>query len=168
LGTILFVASDIFAVKSATTGLSTKLLYSSRQRSVHRRGWTKLVASLVMGCAVAGMHYTGMAASYVFPGDGSQPIDAGLDPTFLGAWVSMATVLITALAISVTVVDSRLEAAAQSERLSRSRLLEAVESISEAFSLYDTEERLVLCNRRYRELASHDAADSLVGTPFEQ
>ena len=165
---LLFVASVVVAVVLATTALYTKFLASRGQRSVHRRGWTKLGASLVMGCAVAGMHYTGMAASYVFPGDGSQPIDAGLDPTFLGAWVSMATVLITALAISVTVVDSRLEAAAQSERLSRSRLLEAVESISEAFSLYDTEERLVLCNRRYRELASHDAADSLVGTPFEQ
>src|SRR3989449_5339010 len=165
---LLFVASVVVAVVLATTALYTKFLASRGQRGVRRRGWTKLGASLVMGCAVAGMHYTGMAASYVFPGDGSQPIDAGLDPTFLGAWVSMATVLITALAISVTVVDSRLEAAAQSERLSRSRLLEAVESISEAFSLYDTEERLVLCNRRYRELASHDAADSLVGTPFEQ
>ena len=165
---LLFVVSVVVAVVLATTALYTKFLASRGQRSVHRRWWTKLGASLVMGCAVAGMHYTGMAASYVFPGDGSQPIDAGLDPTFLGAWVSVATVLITGLAIFVTVVDSRLEAAAQSERLSRSRLLEAVESISEAFSLYDTEERLVLCNRRYRELASHNAADSLVGTPFEQ
>ena len=165
---LLFVVSVVVAVVLATTALYTKFLASRGQRSVHRRWWTKLGASLVMGCAVAGMHYTGMAASYVFPGDGSQPIDAGLDPTFLGAWVSVATVLIIGLAIFVTVVDSRLEAAAQSERLSRSRLLEAVESISEAFSLYDTEERLVLCNRRYRELASHNAADSLVGTPFEQ
>src|SRR5438552_6020356 len=165
---LLFVASVVVAVVLATTALYTKFLASRGQRSVHRRGWTKLGASLVMGCAVAGMHYTGMAASYVFPGDGSQPIDAGLDPTFLGAWVSMATVLITALAISVTVVDSRPEAQPQPERLRRARLLEAVDSNSDAFSLYDTEERLVLCNRRYRELASHDAADSLVGTPFEQ
>src|SRR3989449_6250975 len=157
---LLFVASVVVAVVLATTALYTKFLASRGQRSVHRRGWTKLGASLVMGCAVAGMHYTGMAASYVFPGDGSQPIDAGLDPTFLGAWVSVATVLIIGLAIFVTVVDSRLEAAAQSERLSRSRLLEAVESISEAFSLYDTEERLVLWHRRDRGLASHHAADS--------
>ncbi|PYN91363.1 MAG: hybrid sensor histidine kinase/response regulator, partial [Candidatus Rokuibacteriota bacterium] len=104
----------------------------------------------------------------VFPGGGSQPVVAGLDPTFLGAWVSVATVLITGLAIFVTVVDSRLEAAAHSERLSRSRLLEAVESISEAFSLYDTDDRLVLCNRRYRELASREATDDMVGMPFEQ
>src|SRR6266566_6187679 len=166
---VLFVVSVIVAVVLATTALYTKFLASSRtDGSAHHHWWTKLGAAFVMGCAVAGMHYTGMAASYVFPGASSRPVGVGLDPTFLGAWVSVATVLITGLAIFVTVVDSRLEAAAHSERLSRSRLLEAVESISEAFSLYDTEERLVLCNRRYRELASHNAADSLVGTPFEQ
>src|SRR5882724_1691667 len=164
---VLFVVSVIVAVVLATTALYTKFLASRRSDSDHRHGWTKLVASLVMGCAVAGMHYTGMAASYVFPGDGSHAAGAGLDPTFLGAWVSVATVLITGLAIFVTVVDSRLEAATHSERLSRSRLLEAVESISEAFSLYDTDDRLVLCNSRYRELAS-DAAGGLVGMPFEQ
>jgi len=164
---VLFVVSVIVAVVLATTALYTKFLASRRSDSDHRHGWTKLVASLVMGCAVAGMHYTGMAASYVFPGDGSHAAGAGLDPTFLGAWVSVATVLITGLAIFVTVVDRRLEAATHSERLSRSRLLEAVESISEAFSLYDTDDRLVLCNSRYRELAS-DAAGGLVGMPFEQ
>jgi PAS domain S-box-containing protein len=38
---------------------------------------------------------------------------------------------------------------------SRSQLLEAIESISEAFSLFDAEDRLVLCNRKYRELFGH-------------
>ena len=147
---VLFAVSVIVAVVLAITALYTKFLASSRIGSVHRYWWTKLGASAVRGCAVAGMHYTGMAASYVFPGQSPQPVGAGLDPTFLGAWVSVATVLITGLAIFVTVVDSRLEAAAHSERLSRSRLLEAIESISEAFSLYDTDDRLVLCNSRYR------------------
>src|SRR6266446_7807346 len=165
---VLFAVSVIVAVVLATTALYTKFLASSRNGSVHHHWWIKLGAAVVMGCAVAGMHYTGMAASYVFPGDSSEPVAAGLDPTFLAAWVSVATVLITGLAIFVTVVDSRLEAAAHSERLSRSRLLEAIESISEAFSLYDTDDRLVLCNSRYRELAHASPADALVGLGFEQ
>jgi signal transduction histidine kinase/CheY-like chemotaxis protein len=164
---VLFVVSVIVAVVLATTALYTKFL-ASRNGRAHRHWMTKLGAAVVMGCAVAGMHYTGMAALYVFPGDSSHAIGAGLDPTFLGAWVSVATVLITGLAIFVTVVDSRLEAAVHSERLSRSRLLEAIESISEAFSLYDTDDRLVLCNSRYRELAYPVTADDLVGMPFEQ
>ena len=166
---VLFVVSVVVAVVLAITALYTKFAAARRHDSAHRRQWwIELGAALVMGCAVAGMHYTGMAALYVFPGRGSAPAAADLDPTFLGAWVSVATVLITGLAIFVTVVDSRLEAAAHSERLSRARLLEAIESISEGFSLYDTDGRLVLCNSRYRELAGPDATDGLVGMEFER
>ena len=164
---VLFAVSVVVAVVLAIAALYTKFLVSGTSGRAHRH-WMKLGAALVMGCAVAGMHYTGMAASYVFPGHGSHAVGEGLDPTFLGVWVSMATVLITGLAIFITVVDSRLEAAAHSERLSRSRLLEAIESISEAFSLYDMDDRLVLCNRRYRELASATPADALVGMTFER
>ena len=165
---VLFVVSVVVAVLLASTALYIKFLASGGTRRGYRHWASKLGAAMGMGCAVAGMHYTGMAASYVFPGNGAHPVGAGLDPTFLGAWVSVATVLITGLAIFVTVVDSRLEAAASSERLSRSRLLEAIESISEAFSLYDTDDRLVLCNSRYRELAYPTPPDALVGMPFEQ
>ncbi len=165
---VLFAVSVIVAVVLATAALYTKFLASGQSGRGHRHWWIKLGAAFVMGCAVAGMHYTGMAASYVFPGVSSEPVAVGLDPTFLAAWVSVATVLITGLAIFVTVVDSRLEAAVHSERLSRSRLLEAIESISEAFSLYDTDDRLVLCNSRYRELANVSSADALVGMRFEQ
>jgi len=164
---VLFVVSVIVAVVLAITALYTKFLVSTKSGRAYRH-WMKVGAALVMGCAVAGMHYTGMAASYVFPGHGPHVVGAGLDPTFLGAWVSIATVLITGLAIFITVVDSRLETAAHSERLSRARLLEAIESISEAFSLYDRDDRLVLCNSRYLELAFATLADGLVGMTFEQ
>ena len=52
-------------------------------------------------------------------------------------------------------------------REARTRLIDAIETISEGFSLYDAEDKLILCNSRYRELfASH--ADMMVpGTSFE-
>ena len=52
-------------------------------------------------------------------------------------------------------------------REARTRLTDAIETISEGFSLYDAEDKLVVCNSRYRELfASH--ADVLVpGTSFK-
>ena len=52
-------------------------------------------------------------------------------------------------------------------REAQSRLIDAIETISEGFSLYDAEDKLVISNTRYRELfASH--ADVLVpGTSFE-
>jgi PAS domain S-box-containing protein len=45
-------------------------------------------------------------------------------------------------------------------------LIDAIESISEGFSLYDAEDRLVLCNSRFRELYP-GVSDAIVpGTPF--
>jgi adenylate cyclase len=67
----------------------------------------------------------------------------------------------------VMAIDERdeVEALGPSER----RLIEALESISEGFSLYDADDRLVLCNRRYRELLYPGIEDTVVsGTPFEQ
>jgi class 3 adenylate cyclase/phosphoglycerate-specific signal transduction histidine kinase len=53
-------------------------------------------------------------------------------------------------------------------RETRRRLSEAIESISEAFSLYDSEDLLVACNSKYRTLLYPDAGDeSIIGMTFE-
>lgn len=50
----------------------------------------------------------------------------------------------------------------------RRRLSDAIESISEAFSLYDSDDRLVICNSMYRTLLYPDMADDIVpGMTFE-
>jgi adenylate cyclase len=52
---------------------------------------------------------------------------------------------------------------------SNRHLIEALESISEGFSLYDANDRLILCNRRYRELLYPGLEEAIApGTPFEQ
>ncbi len=47
---------------------------------------------------------------------------------------------------------TKLRRAEEARRRSEQRLAEAIESISEGFVFYDAEDRLVLCNSRYREL----------------
>lgn len=50
----------------------------------------------------------------------------------------------------------------------RQRLIDAIESISEGFALYDREDRLLLCNSRYREILYPGIDDAVVsGTRFE-
>jgi PAS domain S-box-containing protein len=56
------------------------------------------------------------------------------------------------------------EALAQSER----RLTDAIETISEGFSLYDNEDRLVLGNAKYAELFDHGSGPPKPGTTFEE
>jgi adenylate cyclase len=46
-------------------------------------------------------------------------------------------------------------------------LTEAIEAISEGFSLYDADDRIAVCNTRYREMFSYGRETSMVGTPFQ-
>ena len=147
---LLIGVSIIVAVGLATTALYTTFVASRKEHALAH--WARPGAALLMGFAIAGMHYTGMAAAYFFPGDGSYTVETTVDPLWLGAGVSLIAALIMGLAIFVTVVDRRLAATVAAERLSYSRLLEAIESVSAGFSLYDADDRLVLCNGRYREL----------------
>src|SRR5215468_5992264 len=65
---------------------------------------------------------------------------------------------------AIEVQKSNLREIAETRR----RLSVAIESISEAFSLYDNEDRLVACNSKYRTLIFPGVGeDSLVGTTFE-
>src|SRR6185437_9368867 len=53
-------------------------------------------------------------------------------------------------------------------RAGRQRLAVAIESISEAFSLYDREDRLVICNSKYRTILHHKGeAEISPGMTFE-
>ena len=65
---------------------------------------------------------------------------------------------------AVEIEEKNLRAVAEA----RQRLIDAIESISEGFALYDRDDRLLLCNRRYREmLYGGDAADVVPGMRFE-
>jgi class 3 adenylate cyclase/HAMP domain-containing protein len=54
-------------------------------------------------------------------------------------------------------------------RDTRQRLSDAIESISEAFSLYDRDDRLIVCNSKYKSLLYPGIAEEIIpGMTFEQ
>ena len=162
----LFVLSIIVAAVLATSALYINFL-ASRRNGRSPDHLTRLGGALVMGFAVAGMHYTAMAAAYFFPMSGSFPLGPVLDPMLLASLVALASALILALTIFVAVVDSRLKAAAHSARTSRRRMIAAIESISEGFCLYDADDKLVLSNSKYRELLHSGNGEVSLGESFE-
>jgi len=82
-----------------------------------------LVASLIMGVAVSGMHYTGMAALHVYhaPSGGMLAMGAGASPTsfllplILG--ISIVTFLVTAIVTMAPTAEEMREDAALMERI---------------------------------------------------
>ncbi|MDD1640816.1 MAG: PAS-domain containing protein, partial [Methylococcaceae bacterium] len=129
--------------------------------------WAKIGASVIMGCAISGMHYTGMAATYFFAGDASPVFtESVLNTNALVFWVSFTSVLIALLSIFITIVDSRIQQATLEEAVSRSRMREAIESIADGFCLFDMDDHLVECNQRYREIMNF-GTPIVPGMPFE-
>ncbi len=57
--------------------------------------------------------------------------------------------------------------AEKARRRSEQRLIDAIESISEGFSLYDAQDRLVICNSRFREFYPSVADEARPGITFE-
>ncbi len=104
---VLFALSVVIAIGAATAALWAAL----RLRGVR----STLGAALIMGVAVSGMHYTGMAAMHVYPADGAAmamggaTAEAFLLPLIIG--VSMITYLLTAtIAMSATEDEMSAEA----------------------------------------------------------
>ena len=78
-------------------------------RRGHRRHGMRLIAAVVMGFAIVGMHYTGMAAAR-FPADSwcGAARDGGVPAPWLAVLVVVATVAIMGIALIVSVLDRQM------------------------------------------------------------
>lgn len=102
-------------------------------------GLQRFAAAGVMGLAVVGMHYTGMAAAtFVVDADLPGPSGDGLDQTVVGTLVTVVSVSLLSMALFSAMVDRRL---AQREagmlRASELRFRALVQNASDAMVLID-------------------------------
>src|SRR6476661_6114124 len=98
------------SVVIAVGAAAASLWISFRLRDSGEQAWrTRTAASVVMGLAIAGMHYTGMAAAS-FPADSvSLGIGSDFALTGLALLVIVGTVSVLAIALIMAVFDARLE-----------------------------------------------------------
>ncbi|WP_377838421.1 EAL domain-containing protein [Bosea sp. UC22_33] len=87
------------------------------------------------------------------------------DRTVTAAFV--AVLLLTAFAAAILLAIHQRERA-DAERARASAVLDnAIEAMSDGFVMWDSNDRLVTCNRRYRELYALSAPFMTTGAPFE-
>jgi signal transduction histidine kinase/DNA-binding response OmpR family regulator len=92
-----------------------------------------------------------------------QPFLAAVDAAYVD-FDSDRAMLERSLELSSKELSDARDAATQARR----RLTDALESISEGFSLFDADDRMLLCNSRFRELYPGMADIYLPGLGFEQ
>jgi len=102
----LFALSVVIAIGASALALQIGMRMQEHGRSRHT---LQLGASVVMGGAIAGMHYTGMAAAHFAPGSVCGAALVGVDQDYLAALVTITTVSLLSITLLATIFDARLE-----------------------------------------------------------
>ena len=136
---LLFAASVAVAVAASMAALQLALRLRPAQ-SVAAALWHKLAGAVVMGLAIAGMHYTGMAAAQFDPQSVCLASPKGLDPQGLALVVGGGAILIFLLTLALSMFDASLhlrasaiaQAMTQELRDNRARLERSEQALREA------------------------------------
>jgi signal transduction histidine kinase len=135
----LFTVSIVIAVVAATAALWLAFNLDS--------AWHKVAAAFVMGAAIGGMHYTGMAATIFTPlADGPMTAASAISPYALAFGIAAASIAIFGLGIAAALVDRRFTAQLQRELIERRKieaeLLDVNRNLQAALDKLSTTERL--------------------------
>ncbi len=103
----LFVLSILVAVGASGAGLA--IAFHLRVAAARLRG-LRFGAAAVMGLAIVGMHYTGMAAAQFASGSRCGAATSGASAGWLALTVVLVTLAVLAIAVVTSVLDARLEA----------------------------------------------------------
>jgi PAS domain S-box-containing protein len=97
---VLLVLSVVVAIAAATAALWLSFNLD--------KNWHRLLAALVMAIAIAGMHYTGIAAAQMQMDAGaSYTIAGGINQSLLALVITATTVLILGLSLASSLIDRR-------------------------------------------------------------
>lgn len=101
-----FLVSVIIAVGASYAALF--IFFWIRTRSQEHRFRWQILAAIIMGFAIAGMHYSGMAASE-FPLGSVCRAAGSLNGPWLGGTIGGGTLLLLATALITSILDARLQ-----------------------------------------------------------
>ncbi|MBS0152876.1 MAG: anti-sigma factor antagonist [Nitrospira sp.] len=123
-------------------------------------GWRVTEKATAMGFALAGTHLVGLISMR-----GMGDVVNRIQPS--GIDIGLLAVVAVSLSTLLAIIDRQVTKASRMARASHARLIEAVESVPQWFALFDADDRLVICNRKYREVMSGTGAQIQSGDLFE-
>jgi PAS domain S-box-containing protein len=151
----------VLSVAIAISASCAALWLAFRFRRAETRGqlWGKAASAVVMGLAIAGMHYTGMAAAHF------GPVEAGLmapehdlvATPVLSAAVIAAACLILGIALAGATIDRRM----QHKKLEVKRLASVVDATTDYVGTADAQGRFLYLNRAGRAMLGIGADEDM-------
>lgn len=102
----LFILSILIAV--VASGAALWIAFFQRRRTSRIRLF-RVIAASVMGLAIVGMHYTGMAAAQFPLGSVCGAVGAGVDNGWLALLIVIVTLAVLSIALIISLLDMRME-----------------------------------------------------------
>lgn len=124
------------------------------------RNWRVTEKASAMGFALSASHFIGMIPTY-----GMSNIMPSAPPP--GIEVDLLVVVAVSLSTLLAIIDRQVTKASSLARDSHAQLIEAIESVPQWFALFDADDRLVICNRKYRNVMSGAGPHIRSGDSFE-
>lgn len=160
----LLVAASVLIAVFAAAGA---LWLTSNQRVVSKRvgpAAQKIGSSLVMGGAIAGMHYTGMAAARIDPKGVCLSGGLDIDSNILAAVVTLGAIMVMLLAMIVMVFEARL---AEQQRVGDELRLAArvFDNVAEAVVTTDADQVITSVNAAFSRITGYAREEAIGKRP---
>ena len=144
----LFILSIFISIIAAEAALFLAL--KSNQGSSSRQFNLKIISALIMGFAICGMHYTGMAAA-IFTPIASHGTNMGLQAiqaNYLAFFIAGITALIITQALTASISYKKMGVAVENEK---NFLKAMLDNIEDGIIACDAEGRVTVLNRSLQE-----------------
>ncbi|MEX0617773.1 MAG: EAL domain-containing protein [Pseudohongiellaceae bacterium] len=160
---VLFCLSIVVAHLLSMAAIYIRFMMSARFSP--SKFWVTLVAAIVMGNAVAGMHYTAMAAARFYPGTESALLAGEFSNLSMGTTISGFSILILFLAMLATRIDQRITESELGRRIQESRADTILKTTADGILALDGEGLVLSCNPAAETIFGANYND-IIGKPI--
>ncbi len=148
----LFCLSLIVAHLLATASIYIRFVLGSWLP--FNRTWIAIISALILGNAVAGMHYTAMVAAEFYPATVTETVGVAYSNLTMGATISGLAVFILAVVVLSTLVDRRIATSEERHRAEKLRADTILNTTADGILALDHQGIILSCN---------PAAESILG-----
>ncbi|MBU8787197.1 diguanylate cyclase [Bacillus glycinifermentans] len=142
---VLYTASFAIAITASFAALKLSRVFAKRRGSF-RTQFIKIASAILMGGAISGMHYTGMAAATLYMQQGISHGHGEMDTVQLGIAIVIFTLLLQALLIFGAFHDKRLLIQAEKIRDNEERFQSLINYNIDPIYVFSFEGRMLFAN----------------------